>query len=813
MNAPADPRTGRVVRVLSRVDDAPAPRDGVELLVADSAWTPDPAARRDLRPIRPLALAVLRERDPLDESMVLLDSWASAAAIAERLDADGASWWYRRRLVLWRGLHERLVWLWILQRLASEGPIARLELPSDMPALRDAADMAAATTGWTVVAQAIAPREPVPPRRGPGLRRLLAAVMRRLRLPPVRTGPEANRRRVIAARSSAIEQRFEALCREQGRLLVLTAPAAHQTLGEPGSSRTGDPFLGPIVEALRATRLDPVVVELGSDLADAATWARLSSPGAERLVPAGVLLRGLADAADEGEAEAQRRVVAARLEEPLAPLDVDGVDVSPWVVAELRQYAAAGLAADLRQVRRILRLVDRLQPAALLLVNEYSLPEWLGAAAAAGLPVIAVQHGIIHPHHAGYILPSRDGLPLADRTYVFGPYEARLLTQASVYRPSEVVVGGAPRLDLAGAPASGDVRAAVRAELGVAPGERMVVFSSTSSATMRSTTFAAALDLLLDAPWPGVHLVVKLHPAEAEDRYWPRLVEGIARARGFEAPPLTVVKHVDLFTLLRAADAHLGVSSTVLTDAVAAGTRNMLVSGLRGTDLIGYAEAGVATPVGCAADLLAALDREEEPGPAAQARAAFLPDHFAPGPSAPRIASDLLAGVARPPRAAPSAAAEDDVTLRPATAADADILLAWANDPVVRAAGFHPDPIAPAEHRAWLAAQLASPEAHLFIGEAGNRAVGTIRLHPAGAGALEVSISIATAERGRGTGRRLLQAALAAGRAMADPPQRFVARVRPDNEASLALFRGAGFAGDQITSVNGIPCLVLELAA
>ncbi len=812
MDAVEGPRTGRVVRILSRVEEAPEPRDGVELLVADSTWTAGPTPRRDLRPIRPLARAVLQDRDPLDESMVLLDRWASATGIVERLAVDGASWWYRRRLVLWRGLHERLVWLWILQRLASEGPIARLELPPDMPALRDAASLVAAARGWTVAAPTTSGGEQ-PPQRETGLPRLFAAVLRRFRLHPAQRGPEAERRRTIAARASAIEQRFHKLCREQDRLLVLTAPAAHQTLGDRASAHVGDPFLGPVVEALRATRLEPVIVELGSDIANEATWARLSAPGNERLVPAGVLLRGLADGADDAVAEAQRRTVAARLEDPLASLDVDGVDVSPWVAAEVRGYAAAGLSSDLRQVRRIRRLFDRLQPAALLLVNEYSLPEWVSAAHATGCPVVAVEHGIIHPHHAGYMLPSRDGLPLADRTYVFGPYEARLLTETSVYRPGEVVVGGSPRLDLAAPPTSGDIRAAVRAELGVGTDERMVVFSSTSSTAIRWTTFAAALDLLLDAPWPSVHLVVKLHPAEAEDGYWSRLVGGIARARGFEPPALTVVKSVDLFSLLRAADAHLGVSSTVLTDAVAAGTPNLLVSGLRGTDLIGYVEAGVATPVGCAADLLAALGRAEEPVAAAQARAAFLADHFTPGASAPRIASDLLAGVVPTSSLAGPAARDDDVTLRPATEADADLLLAWANDPVVRAAGFHPDPITSAEHRAWLAGQLSSPDTLLFIGDAGSRPVGMIRLHRAGSGAVEVSISIAAAERGRGTGRRLLHAALTAGRALADPPESFVARIRPDNATSLALFRGAGFAGDRLTSVNGIACLVLELPA
>jgi hypothetical protein len=107
-------------------------------------------------------------------------------------------------------------------------------------------------------------------------------------------------------------------------------------------------------------------------------------------------------------------------------------------------------------------------------------------------------------------------------------------------------------------------------------------------------------------------------------------------------PPTTIVKSIDLFELLRAADAHLGVHSTVLTDAVAAGVPNLIVTSLAGSDLIGYVAAGVARPIRNGADLLAALASPEDPG-AAAARTAFLADHFAAGPSARRIADDLLA--------------------------------------------------------------------------------------------------------------------------------------------------------------------------
>lgn len=151
------------------------------------------------------------------------------------------------------------------------------------------------------------------------------------------------------------------------------------------------------------------------------------------------------------------------------------------------------------------------------------------------------------------------------------------------------------------------------------------------------------------------------------------------------------------------------------------------------------------------------------------------------------------------------------VTLRPATLDDAELLLVWANDPVTRASGFHPRPIEPDEHRAWLAARLASAASRLYIGMAGGEPVGQLRLER-GPDQTEISISIAPDARGRGHGRRLLAAGVAAARAdpsIAGAP--LIARVRPDNRASRALFGAAGFVEREQTTVEGEACLILGL--
>ena len=78
------------------------------------------------------------------------------------------------------------------------------------------------------------------------------------------------------------------------------------------------------------------------------------------------------------------------------------------------------------------------------------------------------------------------------------------------------------------------------------------------------------------------------------------------------------MKEIDLYGLLRAADAHLGLHSTVLTDAVAAGTLNLIAVSDAHHDLIGYVPAGVAVPVTDRVSFLAALDAGPQADPDAQ---------------------------------------------------------------------------------------------------------------------------------------------------------------------------------------------------
>lgn len=152
------------------------------------------------------------------------------------------------------------------------------------------------------------------------------------------------------------------------------------------------------------------------------------------------------------------------------------------------------------------------------------------------------------------------------------------------------------------------------------------------------------------------------------------------------------------------------------------------------------------------------------------------------------------------------------VEIRPATIADAALLLTWANDPDTRAASFHDERIAPDEHAAWLIRTLTLPTRRLFIGMLGDAPIGQVRLDAADDGQAEVGISIAPERRGQGLGAGLLAAAVEAGRRDRQlGVERFVARVRVGNEASIRLFEGAGFVLRTTDTCDGAPCLIYEL--
>jgi len=629
--------------LVDTVDAAPPAREGVLVVVCDGSWTPLPGARADLIPIRPAFAEVLGVEDLRAVSLGLVDAWAVRAGLVDALTVDGISYWFRLRETLWNWLHARILWRRTLGVLtAGLPPGCRLEVLATDDALRDGADAMAAAGLVTMTPDqpsAMATAGPPAVDSRPSAARAAAprrGLMQRARGLIGRGAPA--RPSPAQERLAALERRAIAWAAAEGPRLLAVSLGVRHVVGGGSSATRADPHLDAVIDAWRAAGRRAGVVLVGTDHTADEDWASIADdPDA---FPFSMLRTRWRPA--------QAPVIDLRLPEPgSVPLLVDGVDMGDRLLDQVRAFASRGLISVARLLPAIERMLAELRPDALLLTHEGHREPWIVAARRAGIPSFAIQHGILYATHPGYAHPRHPARPLVDCTFVYGDYERRALLEHGAYRPDEVEVSGSPRLDLDRVTAAGAAaeRAETRAALGVAEGDRLLVISTTNGVVGRSVEFPELLGRIFSGPLPMVHVVFKLHPGEADEGPYRATVRGVAAAGGFEPPTMDAVRDIDLYALLRSADAHLGYNSTVLTEAVFAGTPNLIVTGQAYGDVIGYAEARVARPISGRDELLDALDRPVAPDPAS--RQAFIDDHFRAGAAGERIATRMAERITR----------------------------------------------------------------------------------------------------------------------------------------------------------------------
>lgn len=113
---------------------------------------------------------------------------------------------------------------------------------------------------------------------------------------------------------------------------------------------------------------------------------------------------------------------------------------------------------EILYIESIKRAIEMEKSDLVLITCEYCL---LGRAAVIGgklkdIPTLAIQHGVIHPLHPGYVYTKNETsdeiapkyCPLPDKTVVYGQYHKDILTKLSAYPENSVVVTGQPRYDI-----------------------------------------------------------------------------------------------------------------------------------------------------------------------------------------------------------------------------------------------------------------------------------------------------------------------------------------------------------------------------
>jgi hypothetical protein len=629
--------TGSSLQFVPTAGEAPPRSPGTNVVVIDTSWTPSQPDRADLRPLRPSVSAVLERIDLFRDTLERLDAWADATDVADRLTIDGVSWWFPIRPFLVDHLHERALLAHVVAGLLADTAAETLIVPEQEAPLVDVA-RAFERQG---IAVTITPAPALASSAGPETPQVSAASGTTSRWPDWR---EWRRRRERRTRRTRIAARLTSLRSAQQTVLVIAQPRIYQTIRSITGGRRVDPQLAPVIDRLAARGLQPVVVGLELDPREDGDWAIVRDD--DQLIPQSFVNDrwGVSEDRDQDTSG----ISAGLLGAGHVPLDVAGVDLEPVVLERLTRFSRAWLKTQLRISVRAERMMRDLRPNALFLNHEGIRTSWVAAARRADVPVFAVQHGLIFPWHSVYRHHRHRGLVLPARTFTYGPYESRTLVDDGEYTPDEVQVTGSPRSDVdadaLADPRTIDVESAnVRRELGVSSGDLMLVVSTAHTRLFRRYYLPHMIDRLLGGPLPGIHLVFKMHPGEVDDGPYRALIEGMAAAGAYPAPPISVVRDTDLYALLRAADAHLGLHSTVLTDAVAADTANLISVAQAYGDLLGYVAAGVARPVRDVAELREALATPRPVDPVA--RAAFLADHFMAGDASSRIADAIARGI------------------------------------------------------------------------------------------------------------------------------------------------------------------------
>lgn len=220
----------------------------------------------------------------------------------------------------------------------------------------------------------------------------------------------------------------------------------------------------------------------------------------------------------------------------------------------------------------------------------------------------------------------------------------------------------------------------------------------------------------------------------------------------------------------------LGIPSLVVSTAENQGRAIHALQNAGAVDYIGRADEVHAQVI---ADRIAHFSRHPEELTSMAFRAAALCD----GLGAQRVALHLI----------PIAARDGTVvTLRPATAADCDLIYAWQRLPGTRRYARNPDVPEYQEHQRWFAERLSDPGCVFHIVEYAGRSVGVVRLDLAEEpSTYEVSIFIDPAVQRRG----VASAALACIRRVMRSAV-LMAYVQPDNTASRRLFERAGYVFD-----------------
>jgi hypothetical protein len=238
------------------------------------------------------------------------------------------------------------------------------------------------------------------------------------------------------------------------------------------------------------------------------------------------------------------------------------------------------------------RWITRARPAAVFVLDSYGMfvPAQY-AVKERGIPLIELQHGLIHDSHPGYVmpdLPPGPATPLPDHLVCFGRHFGRTLDGASPYWSGRWSVGGHPWL-----------------QARVAEGERTpdlgVVLFGQYDRPVQERIAELATRVRRELP-ADVPVVIKPHPREAD-------CEAIYRA-ALEAGAQLARPREDSYALLGRCQVAVSVFSTIAVEALAFPCRSAVVrSPYWSEPIVDLVDQGLLDPVEDAAGIVELFSR------------------------------------------------------------------------------------------------------------------------------------------------------------------------------------------------------------
>ncbi len=261
-----------------------------------------------------------------------------------------------------------------------------------------------------------------------------------------------------------------------------------------------------------------------------------------------------------------------------------------------------------------IQLLKREHPDIILMKNEYSEFEraLLYAAHFEKIPVIALQHGVIHRNHPGYQYNksaiSQDGsakfpyAPTPSTTTVFGPYFKHILTEGSAYPVSRVEVTGQPRYDILHFADRIYDKQKFCEQFGINPSKKIVLIATQPFPVEKIRfeflyhTTAALREI------PDVQIIIKPHPNESV-RWHKNHLES------WNVPAVILPPQSETFAAIYACDLFVSVTSTTILEALILGKTVMVVNISNLPEILPWVEEGAAIGVYDPKDLVPHLNK------------------------------------------------------------------------------------------------------------------------------------------------------------------------------------------------------------